>query len=107
MANTDTYTLLEPIINDGKTIEAVNTGATSYTYFKTVYNTALTLTIALAVLMIVIGGVQYTLSYIPAAKSGAKDRVWGAIGGLVLALVSYLILQTINPALLTPSFVPK
>ena len=65
------------------------------------------LTVALAILMIVVGGVQYTISWASSsAKGEAKTRIFSAIGGLVLALLSYLILQTINPALVTPSFIP-
>ncbi|HEY9583034.1 MAG TPA: pilin [Candidatus Paceibacterota bacterium] len=75
-----------------------------YEYFTLAYKYALSITVALAVIMIVIGGVQYTISWAsPSAKGDAKNRILSAIGGLVLALASYLILQTINPALVRPS----
>ncbi len=96
----ETYTLLEPLSSGG------STDIGSADYFKTVYQTALILTVALAVLMIVVGGIQYSASSInPALKSEAKTRIYSAIGGLLLALFSYLILQTINPDLLAmPKF---
>ncbi|MEK7535832.1 MAG: pilin [Patescibacteria group bacterium] len=93
------YQLLESI--DGTS--EVDVGPNQFEYFSTVYGYALTLTVALAVLMIVIGGIQYTLSYIPGVKEEAKGRIWGAIGGLLLALFSYLILETINPRLVSPN----
>lgn len=52
----------------------------------------------LAVLMIVIAGIEY-MSPVPSAKESGKNRAMAAILGLILALVSYLILQTINPDL--------
>ena len=93
----DTYTLLEPIPGSPS---SVNTGADQKTYLTTVYNTALTLTIALSVIMLVIGRIQYTLSYIPSSKAEGQQKIWAAIGGLLLALFSVLILKTINPKLL-------
>lgn len=57
----------------------------------------------LAVLMIVVGGTQYILagaSGNPENIKDAKDRILYAIGGVVLALSSWLILNTINPDLL-------
>lgn len=97
----ETYTLLEPLSGGAATS---NIGSTSY--YTLVYRNALVLTVALAVLMIVIGGIQYSASSInPAMKSEAKTRIFSALGGLLLALFSWLILQTINPNLLgTPNF---
>jgi hypothetical protein len=55
----------------------------------------------LAVLYMVFGGVKYTLSDSFSSKSEAKATIGRALGGLVLALLSYLLLNTINPLLLT------
>ena len=57
----------------------------------------------LAVLMIIVGGAQYVLagaSGKPEDIKDAKTRIMMAIGGLVLALSSWLILSVINPDLL-------
>lgn len=54
----------------------------------------------LAVLMISIGGFQYMSTDAVYGKSEAKERITYAIGGLLLAIVSWLILNTINPELL-------
>lgn len=53
------------------------------------------------VVQIIIKGYQYMVTDIPKFKINAKERVFEAFGGLLLALSSYLILNTINPRLLT------
>lgn len=74
------------------------------TYFSRLYRLALSAAVVLALLMIVIAGVQYSAAGVsPAAKENAKERIRDAIWGLLLALFSYLILRTINPALVSPA----
>ena len=54
----------------------------------------------LAVAMIVRGGIQYMASSDSSdGKGRAKRRIQAAVGGLVLAFASVLLLQTINPSL--------
>jgi len=85
--------LLEPSIID-------DTNPSTGSYFERLYEIGVGLAGVLAVLFIVIGGLEYIASAAnPSAKESAKKRIWAAIGGLLLALASYLILQTINPAL--------
>lgn len=57
----------------------------------------------LAVIMIVIGGVQYMTSELISSKEAGKERIKNAIFGLLLALGAWLILNTINPKLLDVS----
>jgi hypothetical protein len=52
-----------------------------------------------AVLTLTVGGVMYMTSEIVSVKSQAKERMWAAIWGLILIIVAYLILSTINPEL--------
>jgi len=86
--------LLEPSIAGGEANPSPGS------YFKNLYEIGVGLAGVLAVLFIVIGGLEYIASAAnPSAKESAKKRIWAAIGGLLLALASYLILQTINPAL--------
>jgi type IV secretory pathway VirB2 component (pilin) len=54
----------------------------------------------LAVIMIVVGGLEYMTSELLESKAEGKERIKGAIFGLVLALGAYTLLYTINPALL-------
>lgn len=54
----------------------------------------------LAMVMLIWGGFQYMFSGIPGIKTEAKQRIWAAILGLLLALSAYLVLHTINPEIL-------
>lgn len=90
--------MLERLPGQEKTQDVTGVG-----YFGVVYNAALTITVVLAFIMIVIGGIEYMTSFAnPGAKGEATKRITGALTGLVLALVSWLILNTINPALVNP-----
>jgi len=61
----------------------------------------------LAVISLALGGIQLIFSSVsPEARNNAIDRIKGAILGLVLTLASFIILQTINPTLITPSLTP-
>ncbi len=55
----------------------------------------------LAVIVIVYGAIQYTLTDSVTSKGEAKSTIMRAIYGLILALTSYLILNTLNPAMLS------
>lgn len=54
---------------------------------------------ALAFLMIVWGGFTYFSTDVITGKEEGKARIQRALGGLLLALTSYIILNTINPKL--------
>ncbi|MBI2609780.1 hypothetical protein HYW53_01215 [Candidatus Giovannonibacteria bacterium] len=55
----------------------------------------------LAVLMIVIGGIQMMGSFGNVAlRTQAKEKIYSALFGLAIAVLSFLILYTINPQLL-------
>src|SRR3989344_6487760 len=55
----------------------------------------------LAVIVITIAGVEYIMAGDSESRiSEAKDKIWRAILGLLLAIAAYLILITINPQLL-------
>ena len=53
----------------------------------------------LAFLMIVWGGFTYLSTDVITGKEEGKARIERAVGGLILALTSYIILNTINPKL--------
>jgi RHS repeat-associated protein len=53
--------------------------------------------------MIVIGGFQYISSDAIMKKSEGKQRIQDAVIGLVLVISAWLILNTINPNLVTPT----
>jgi type IV secretory pathway VirB2 component (pilin) len=54
----------------------------------------------LAVIMIVMGGIEYMTSELPGLKGEGKQKIINAIFGLVLALGAWTLLYTINPDLL-------
>ena len=98
-SNAATYTLLEPIAG-GPT--SISSGADIGNYIKTIYNYILGLTVALSVLMLVVGGVEYTMTFASESQAGsARNRMTNAITGLIIALVSYVVLNTISPGLVT------
>lgn len=55
----------------------------------------------LALLYLVIGGFMYMLTDTIFKKERAMQFIWGAIYGLILGLTAYLILNTINPDLVS------
>ena len=69
-------------------------------YFSEMYQLGVGIATALAVLMVIWGGVEYVTTDAIGGKEEGKQKVQNAILGLLLALGSYLILQTINPKLL-------
>jgi hypothetical protein len=54
----------------------------------------------LAMVMIVVGGVEYMTSELASSKEEGKKSITNAVLGLLLALGAYMILNTINPDLL-------
>jgi hypothetical protein len=73
-------------------------------YLNIMINLFIGLCAVAAVIMIVIGGIEYSTSELVSGKAAAKDRIQSALLGLLLALCSYLILYTINPDLLNTNF---
>ncbi|MDP3762956.1 MAG: hypothetical protein Q8Q97_02695 [bacterium] len=71
-------------------------------YAKFLYPFALSVAAILAVVMLVIAGMEMvTFSWDPVRLKSAKEKIWAALGGLLLAALSFLILRTINPDLIT------
>lgn len=62
-----------------------------------IFKTSITLTIVLAVIMMIVGGIQYMGSESVFAKGAGKDKIYAALGGLLIALVSILLISTILP----------
>lgn len=90
----DTYTPLAPI-GDNTEIKANNVGD----YINTIIKLAIGLCGALAVIMIILGGIQYMGDESVFGKTEAKSKIFSAILGLLIALGAYALLNTINPDL--------
>lgn len=93
-----TYNLLAPLPGGSASINDENGFET---YASQVFAYLLSVAAFLAVIMVVIGGVQYLASGgNTSVVSDAKGRIWSAVGGLLLAVGAWLILYTINPDLI-------
>lgn len=104
------FFVVAPVVSAYETLEPLpgvpqGSSPTVGGYLSSIYILGIGLAGVLAVLMIVIGGIQYIGSGMsPSAKEDAKGRITSAILGLLLALLSYIILNAINPDLLKFNF---
>jgi len=89
------YKMLEPNAFPG-----VSTSGNDLPTFLTMaFQFGLAIAAILAVIMIIWGGVETMLSESVFGKDAGRQKIWDAVLGLGLALVSWLILYTINPNL--------
>jgi len=71
-------------------------------YLSNLFIFLISLTTILAVIMVTVGGIQWLTAGDSEDKvKRAKDKIKGAIGGILLAGASWIILNTINPTLLS------
>lgn len=73
-------------------------------YINKLFQIAIGILGVLSVVMIIIAGVQYMTVESIVGKSDAKQRIIGAVSGLLLSLGIFIILNTINPNLLEVNF---
>jgi hypothetical protein len=88
------YQLLAPF----PTVPSNNPGL--IVYLKGLFVVVVGLAIVFAVIMIILGAMEYIMGAVPSMKSDGKSKIMGAIGGLLILLISTIILTTINPDLL-------
>jgi hypothetical protein len=108
------YTLLAPlpIGGDGSITSVVNIGANDGAggnfdfgdYFNGLLKFAIGIAGALAVVMIVVGGIQYMSTDNFGEKAVGKEHIKNAVGGMILLLGAYMILNTLNPNLVDFNF---
>jgi len=94
------YTLLAPIptfFPDGK-IDIKGKGLSGY--LEGLYRVGVAIATGLALIMIVVGGLEYVSTDSIQGKSSGRERIKNALIGLLLALTSFIILRQINPNLL-------
>lgn len=68
-------------------------------YLASIFRMAIVVVVILAVIMIVFHGVAYATTGAVGKKDDHRSGVWNAILGLVLALGSWLLLNTVSPRL--------
>lgn len=71
------------------------------------FSYAIGVAVILAVFFIIYGAILYMTTDAFSQKSEGKEKIISAIGGLILALISWLILYQINPELVNVSFDTK
>lgn len=76
-------------------------------YINGVYKLAVAGASVLAVLMIVIGGFTYVSSDAMGNKEEGKHQIKAAFGGILLILASYIILNTVNPQLVSLNIISR
>jgi hypothetical protein len=95
VSNNLPYTPLEPIPG-----QATGSNATFCSLLNTLFTVLIYLGGMLAVLFLVLGGITYMVSEVVDKRSMARDRIKGALLGLLLLLMSWIILNTVNPQLI-------
>ncbi|MDO8575161.1 MAG: pilin [bacterium] len=71
------------------------------TYINGLFKLAIGIATLLAMVMITWGGFEYATSDAISGKSEGKEKIQNALIGLILVLLSYIILYTIDPRLVT------
>lgn len=109
-AKTETdYYLLAPIPGlgectpdpvTGKEVCKVDTTKGFGSYLNMMIQITIGIAAVLAMIMIVMGGIEYMTSELVSSKESGKKKVTNAVLGLLLALGAFAILNTINPDLL-------
>jgi len=106
-SSTSTGSLLGPKEGQGGCMEIElpyipRCGATPASYLSGLYRLALVLGVLAALIMIVIAGITYATSGDNASKQKeARGQIKDAIIGMVILFASVLILNTVNPALVS------
>lgn len=98
------YTLLEPLESPSGT--PITNSSNLAEYLQFIFQFAIGITGVLAVIMIILGGITYLSTDAVSGKKDGKEMITNALWGLALAILSWLILYTINPTLLNIKITP-
>ena len=102
--NNDCYAIPKPVTL-GVSIGGL-TQATISQYLGAAFNLGIGIAAILAIIFIMIGGFRYIAAAGGGEVEQGKSMIKNAIIGLILALLSYTLLQTVNPAILSLSLPP-
>src|SRR3990167_5541261 len=98
------YTLLAPLPDPSggttSTIDVSGSAGSLGRYLNPMILLFIGLCAVLAVVMIVVGGIEVMTSELAHTKQAGKERIENALLGLLIALGAYALLFTINPDLL-------
>ena len=87
------------LLSDIPGLGAVPTDGDFSLFLNAIYKMAIGIGSGLAVLMIVWVGIQYSMSAVATAKDEMRERLSFIIGGLILLLSAFVLLNFINPRL--------
>ncbi len=76
------------------------TNANMVDTLRFIFRWGIAIAVLLAILMTIIGGIQYMTTDAMFAKEEGKQKIQSAVMGLLLALSAWIILYTINPRIL-------
>lgn len=93
------YVPLAPLPGTTVNVDGKEVVQNAGNYIKGAFNLAIGIAAALAIIMIIVGGIQYMGTESIGGKGAGLKKIKDAVLGLLLALGSYVILLTINPAL--------
>ena len=83
--------------------EKISTSTTISEYAVYIFNFCIIIAAVAAFVVLIYGGIRYLLSFDnPGNMKEARIWIYSGIVGLCLALASYLIINTINPEIITP-----
>lgn len=94
------YCLLEPLQIGDQVFSEFSENTTIGGYVNIMFKIIIGIVGVLAVVMLVLGGVQYMSTDAISGKESGKETIQHALGGLILALGAFVILNTINPNIL-------
>lgn len=84
-----------------KTAPDPTTGCSGFaSYLNALIKVFIGISAVLAMIMIIMGGIEYMTTEAISGKESGKERITNSIFGLLLALGAYMLLNTINPQLL-------
>ena len=98
-AQNATATRERPIYLEPTALPGVSANASLGTFLGQVFNWGIAIAVALTVVMIIFGGMQYMTTDSWMGKDEGKTKIMDALIGLSIALLSWIILNTINPCL--------
>lgn len=94
------YVLLEPSILAPSELNPQSAGPTTFTdYIQGVYVVFFIVVMVSAIIMLVYYGTTYMFSVKTDYKAAAKKRLMNIFWGLLIAFLSWLVLNQINPSL--------
>jgi len=80
-------------------VQAGKSGTNLSAFLNTVFQLGISIAVALSLIMVIWGGIEYMTTDSWSGKDDGKTKIRNAFYGLGLALISWLLLYTINPCL--------